>query len=122
MYSGLYVFEQHLASLFEGGGSPQGESEGVSLVCCNTLRTLPQSKIKDFCQPPQRGGQGRTLNTYRIASFMTLDWVISSPFSSPWILPLDRTRTRSDTLTSSGISEEAMMMEMPCLVSSRIML
>ncbi len=37
-----------LASLFEGGGSPQGLTEGVLL----DPRTLPQSKIKDFCQPP----------------------------------------------------------------------
>ncbi len=38
-----------LASLKEGGGSPCGLPVGVLL----DPRTLPQSKIKDFCQPPQ---------------------------------------------------------------------
>ena len=40
-----------LASLIEGG-APEGRRE-----CGFYDRTLPQSKIKDFCQPPLGGGQ-----------------------------------------------------------------
>ena len=42
-----------LASFYEGGGSAQAETEGVS----ENIRTLPQSAHKGS-QPPQRGGQG----------------------------------------------------------------
>ncbi len=51
-----------LASPSGGGGSPNGLTEGVTLVRSTTFLSPPQSKIKDFCQLPQRGEpRGATL-------------------------------------------------------------
>ena len=47
-----------LASPFGGGGSPNGLTERVTLVRSPTFPSPSQSKIKDFCQLPQRGSQG----------------------------------------------------------------
>ena len=55
-----------LASLFEGGGSPLGETEGVSY----RPTTLPQSQLT-LCQPPQGGGQGFTAEDYRMLLSMS---------------------------------------------------
>ena len=38
---------------------PNGMTGGVLLDGCNTVTTLPQTKIKDFCQLPLRGSRGR---------------------------------------------------------------
>ena len=47
----------HLAPRIYEGGAPQGAGGGI--------KRLPQSKIKDFCQPPRkRGGQGFYLTTH----------------------------------------------------------
>ena len=35
---------------------PNGMTGGVSLDGCNAVTTLPQSKIRDFCQLPQNEG------------------------------------------------------------------
>ena len=47
-----------LASPTGGGVSPKGLTEGVTLVRGTAFPSPPQSKIKDFCQLPQRGRQG----------------------------------------------------------------
>ena len=39
---------------------PNGMTGGVLLDGCNTVTTLPQTKIKDFCQLPLRGSRRRS--------------------------------------------------------------
>ena len=58
--------------------------------------------------------------TYLAASVMICSWLVSAAFTSPARRPSERTRIRSQTPSSSGISEETIIIPFPCSASSII--